>query len=111
MSSRVSSRHCCVQTITAKFKEDLVKLDDDANAYDSWVIGENPRSALAVILLTDQFSRNIFRGTAASFAYDAIARDISLKLIGLSAPVMRVCVSVCVCIFGAAHLSLSLSLS
>lgn len=37
-----------------------------------------PRGLLALILLTDQFPRNMYRGTPASFAYDALA----LKLCG-----------------------------
>jgi uncharacterized protein (DUF924 family) len=38
---------------------------------DSWVQG--PSSALALILLLDQFPRNIWRGTAEAFAHDAKA--------------------------------------
>lgn len=33
-----------------------------------------PRGRLALILLTDQFPRNMYRNTAQSFAYDALAR-------------------------------------
>lgn len=38
---------------------------------DSWI--EAPRSALALVLLLDQFPRNIWRGTAKAFAHDAQA--------------------------------------
>ena len=38
---------------------------------DSWV--QAPRSALALVLLLDQFPRNIWRGTAKAFAHDARA--------------------------------------
>jgi uncharacterized protein (DUF924 family) len=34
-----------------------------------------PESALALVLLLDQFPRNAFRGTARMFASDALARD------------------------------------
>jgi len=36
-----------------------------------------PRSCLALILLLDQFPRNMFRGTARAFATDAKARELS----------------------------------
>lgn len=35
---------------------------------------QTPLGTLALILLTDQFSRNMYRDTAEAFAYDAIAR-------------------------------------
>jgi uncharacterized protein (DUF924 family) len=38
-----------------------------------WAV--TPRSALAHILLYDQFPRNIFRGTPRAFATDALARE------------------------------------
>ena len=43
-----------------------------AGALDSWAA--SPRGLLALILLTDQFSRNIHRGHPESFASDALAR-------------------------------------
>lgn len=36
-----------------------------------------PRSALALILLLDQFSRNLFRDTPRTFAYDAMALGVA----------------------------------
>lgn len=39
---------------------------------ESWA--ETPRGRLALILLTDQFPRNIFRGTPRAFAHDHLAR-------------------------------------
>jgi len=42
-----------------------------SGALDSWM--ETPRTALALILLTDQFPRNIYRGTARAFASDSLA--------------------------------------
>lgn len=38
---------------------------------DEW--SEAPQSCLALILLTDQFPRNIYRGTAAAFSFDQFA--------------------------------------
>lgn len=42
---------------------------------DHWV--SEPRGALALILLLDQFTRNLYRGTALAFANDARALAIS----------------------------------
>lgn len=39
--------------------------------FDHWA--REPESALARILVLDQFPRNVFRGTARAFAYDAAA--------------------------------------
>jgi uncharacterized protein (DUF924 family) len=60
---------------------------------DDW--RREPRSCLALVLLLDQFPRNMFRNTAGAFATDAKAREISRHAIasgfdrGLS-PTMRV---------------------
>ncbi|BAL22524.1 DUF924 family protein [Azoarcus sp. KH32C] len=43
-----------------------------AGELDDWVA--TPRGRLALILLTDQFSRNMHRDTAQAFAYDPLAR-------------------------------------
>jgi uncharacterized protein (DUF924 family) len=40
-----------------------------------WLSG--PDGALAYLVVTDQFSRNLYRGSALSFATDAMARDVS----------------------------------
>jgi len=42
---------------------------------DKWM--ETPDGALALIILLDQFSRNIFRKKAQAFAYDARARELA----------------------------------
>ena len=44
---------------------------------DHWC--DLPRGRLAVILLLDQFSRNIHRGTARAFAHDDRALDLCLR--------------------------------
>ena len=40
-----------------------------------------PNGALALIVLFDQFPRNMFRGTGEAFASDAMARDIAKRAI------------------------------
>ena len=40
-----------------------------------------PRSGLALILLLDQFPRNMFRGDSRAFASDSLARDMATHLI------------------------------
>jgi len=42
---------------------------------DNWK--KTPRTCLALVLLLDQFPRNMFRGTARAFATDAKAREMS----------------------------------
>jgi uncharacterized protein (DUF924 family) len=44
---------------------------------DAW--RAHPRGRLALVILLDQFSRNIFRGTARSFAQDATALALALE--------------------------------
>ena len=45
-----------------------------SNKYDSWQ--NNPKECLALIILLDQFSRNLFRNTSGSFAQDYKTRLI-----------------------------------
>ena len=47
-----------------------------------WNIEENPFDNLAYIILTDQLSRNMFRGSASAYKHDALGRaavDLNLK--------------------------------
>ncbi|HVK60091.1 MAG TPA: DUF924 family protein [Bdellovibrionales bacterium] len=46
-----------------------------AGGFDDWV--KTPRGALALVILLDQFPRNIYRGTDQAFAYDDDARRIA----------------------------------
>ena len=46
---------------------------------DKW--RETPKGMLALILLTDQFPRNIYRGLAKSFAFDRHALKLSRELL------------------------------
>ena len=43
---------------------------------------DDPETLLAAIILLDQFSRNIHRGTAEAFAADPLALQLALKAIG-----------------------------
>ena len=42
---------------------------------------DDPDTLLAAIILVDQFSRNLFRGQAAAFAHDDLARELTLLAI------------------------------
>jgi uncharacterized protein (DUF924 family) len=55
------------------FREDLERAG--AGAHDAMV--ETPEGALALIILMDQFSRNIFRGTPRAFEFDPKALAIA----------------------------------
>ena len=48
-------------------------------ALDAWAT--TPKGALALLLLLDQFPRNLFRGTADAFASDPHARDIARQAV------------------------------
>lgn len=65
------------QNIRALFSEDLEKAA--AGQYLEWT--HHPRSTLALIIIFDQFARNMFRGTPQSFAHDDQALDLCLKSI------------------------------
>jgi uncharacterized protein (DUF924 family) len=43
---------------------------------------ETPEGLLALVLLTDQFPRNMYRDTARAFAYDALARGWTNQALG-----------------------------
>jgi uncharacterized protein (DUF924 family) len=54
----------------------LASYEDAAHGrLDDWT--NEPRSCLALVLLLDQFPRNMFRGTARAFATDAKARELT----------------------------------
>jgi len=62
----------CVDFAVAR---DLAK----AGAFDEWA--DTPRGGLALLILLDQLSRNLHRGTAEAFAADAKARAIARALL------------------------------
>ncbi|BBO60202.1 DUF924 family protein [Mycoavidus sp. B2-EB] len=51
-----------------------------AGQCDAWA--RTPLGACALIVLLDQFSRNLYRGTARAFASDARALEVALTLVG-----------------------------
>mgnify|MGYP000157883143 CR=1 FL=1 len=59
-------------------------------AHDAWI--HSPQGALALLLLTDQFPRNAFRGSARMYASDALARHFARQALapdhmaGVAAP-------------------------
>ena len=59
------------RTIRDRFQEDYNAACD--GSLSQWVT--HPRGALAFIILTDQFSRNIHRGSPKAFASDGLARS------------------------------------
>jgi uncharacterized protein (DUF924 family) len=61
--------------ITAKFKESLLAVPE-ANEQSASL---SPHARLALIVLLDQMSRNIFRGSAQAFAYDPLALALCLE--------------------------------
>ncbi len=49
---------------------------------DSWK--ETPKGRLALIILLDQFPRNMYRGQAKAFAFDGLARQLTLDGLALN---------------------------
>lgn len=62
--------------ITQQFRDTHAAL---AQTPDMW--SESPLGALAAIIALDQFSRNMFRGSKQSFAYDELAIGVASRLI------------------------------
>ncbi|GAB6262069.1 DUF924 domain-containing protein [Photobacterium sp. CCB-ST2H9] len=58
--------------ITERFR-DLVS-QAGRGELNAWT--ETPRGTLALLILLDQFSRNIYRGLAAAFRYDSLAQAL-----------------------------------
>lgn len=50
-----------------------------AGALDGWTA--TPQGTLALLVLLDQFPRNLYRGTAEAFACDAQARDVAREAV------------------------------
>jgi len=53
-----------------------------AGEHDSWAA--TPRGALALVIVLDQFTRNVFRGTPRAFAGDARALALATRLVDTS---------------------------
>ncbi|MCK5180691.1 MAG: DUF924 family protein, partial [Candidatus Omnitrophica bacterium] len=65
------------EEIREQFESDLMKAAD--GEYKDWE--GSAKGHLALILLYDQFSRNIYRDTPRMYAYDALALDLTLRTI------------------------------
>jgi len=61
--------------ISVNFKEDIEEAK--VGKYDDYK--KTPEGSLALILLFDQFTRNVYRGTKQMFSCDVIAQEISRK--------------------------------
>lgn len=65
-------------TIDAEIRDRFLILLEDMSGVpfsDDWA-ERGPRERLAAIIVLDQFSRNVFRGTSAAFAQDSLARRL-----------------------------------
>ncbi|MEM9402795.1 MAG: DUF924 family protein [Pseudomonadota bacterium] len=63
------------QEIREEFMDDMQRASD--GELDHWA--EQPRGRLALILLLDQFRRNVYRGQADAFARDAVALKLCVE--------------------------------
>jgi uncharacterized protein (DUF924 family) len=65
------------------FRERFLSLHMEAAArqHDDWL--DTPRGALALLILTDQFPRNAFRGTAHMYATDPLARHYARQALAM----------------------------
>ena len=52
-------------------------------ALEGWM--NSPRSALALIILNDQFPRNLYRGSGKAFSHDSLALEYSKQLVSSNA--------------------------
>ena len=72
-------------TVDADMRTRFAALVDAAAAGDYSEWATTPRGRLALILLFDQFPRNIYRGTPQAFAYDARALQLAQDLVTTNA--------------------------
>ena len=63
------------EAIKAEFEDDIERASQ--GQLDYWA--EEPRGRLALILLIDQFRRNIHRGTAKAFSHDKLALKLCVE--------------------------------
>jgi uncharacterized protein (DUF924 family) len=61
------------ETIRARFLNDVIAARE--GRYDEWM--NSAQGSLALLILLDQFPRNLFRGKADAFASDARAREVA----------------------------------
>jgi uncharacterized protein (DUF924 family) len=82
-------------------------LKDNAELYDqlgtninTWNAEEDPRGAVATVVVLDQFGRSINRGTAQAFQYDTTASDLVASIVNKGwfenySPIERFCLVLC----------------
>ena len=63
------------EEIRQRFEPDLQKAFD--GGYAQWE--NSPRGRMALIILYDQFSRNMYRDTEKMYAYDSVALDLVFR--------------------------------
>lgn len=63
--------------IASKFKK---LVDTCETAFEHWDVSSS-KALMALILISDQFSRHIYRGSSSAFKNDAFAKQCTLKLI------------------------------
>ena len=66
--------------IDTRIRDRFLPLHEQLVAQDG-LVAATPRSALAIVIVLDQFSRNMFRGHPRAFAADPIARRIARSAI------------------------------
>jgi uncharacterized protein (DUF924 family) len=69
--------------IDAEIRERFAPLIDEINATPFEETAASPDRALASVIVLDQFTRNVYRGTPRAFAYDELARAIARLAIAL----------------------------
>ena len=62
-------------------KQKFLTIHRRAAACELFTWRQDPRGRLAEIIILDQFSRNMFRGTALAFAYDSLALALAQEAI------------------------------
>jgi uncharacterized protein (DUF924 family) len=70
------------ERIDAPIRARFLDLHDRLAAADDFE-SDDPRQLLAAILVLDQFSRNIYRGTPRAYASDSLARRLARKVVDL----------------------------
>lgn len=80
-------------TIRERFGADVVTARE--GGFDAWTA--TPEGALALLILLDQFPRNIFRGTPDAFASDAKARAVAGALVAAQGDLALTPVQRCFC--------------
>lgn len=65
--------------ITQRFEETAKSVSKGPFPHPIWE--GSPRDALALIILLDQFPRNMYRGSAQAFAWDSLSLEAAVRLV------------------------------